>query len=722
MFGAAMKHVVLPVMVCLATASMGFAQSNVGPWNDPAHADAVAVFTGNKKALIYNTLTGTELLAIDGKVPLGDIILRVEGAADALYTPARRVGMTRQDALNLDLATQTTFGFAESSYGKPGDIWFFGQSNKMPKNMVPGKIADDLRRAVWIENGDLWRCDIDWRARKVVNKTKVTDLGVLENEPFLWAGDHVFIQGNFDPEKPVVRINLVTGEVEEIDWFVKPDTDMPLYTNPSETVAVSVSDEVIYLIDLSDGRTVTINNRPPDGYQYQMQQGASYGIGAGYSGLVSGKNSRNNSPLWVSDTLAVFYSAPKSYRFLEVFSVLDLSIGEVRSFLPDPDETRADLTTRSVMETAELISATEVFVRVKGETTKKEDIGKRFVPKQEHEYASIVNCKTGEITAAQYIPGAMWIDRNRRMFKRTDAGLGGNGTFIHDRRDDSERRISKYTDLQRNRMSVSSDGRLLLSSRKASPKTALCINMETGEVTEVGTFGSDRWSFISDEIVDLGLAEGAASPWGQPRPTCPLPSASADPAVGGRLAIEAKYADDTPEILMVARGAYKYIKGKHSLNQFIDPLKGVDQIVLVARDRDSTKLDSLLLAADFSPAADESKCMTYFSDRVKRTHAPQFRNKGFTVEQIDNIANCIAQKMYAKAASNGKSFRHATSNRGYGSLVKQFLSECEKNPAPAGKSEPMQEQAEGEETPDVLKKLNEAEKKAKKLKKIFGGG
>jgi hypothetical protein len=105
---------------------------------------------------------------------------------------------------------------------RPGDAANVKPLEKLPKQDIRGQsayLASDLRRVAYIDKGDWWRGDIDWAAGDVVNRKQVTSVGQFSpnNQPVLgWFGNYLFVFGNFDEKKPVVRIDLVSGDLLEI--------------------------------------------------------------------------------------------------------------------------------------------------------------------------------------------------------------------------------------------------------------------------------------------------------------------------------------------------------------------------------------------------------------------------------------------------------------------------------------------------------------------------
>jgi actin-related protein len=108
------------------------------------------------------------------------------------------------------------WGFANSLSGlfDPSGVSPIIQSNSFPSE---GKMAADYRRVVYVESGDIWRGDYDWSNGSVINKKQVTTSGLFEGKRiFLWYGNTILVNGEFSKDKPIVKIDLVSGSTEEL--------------------------------------------------------------------------------------------------------------------------------------------------------------------------------------------------------------------------------------------------------------------------------------------------------------------------------------------------------------------------------------------------------------------------------------------------------------------------------------------------------------------------
>jgi len=84
-----------------------------------------------------------------------------------------------------------------------------------------------FRRVVWIKDGNVWRSEINWDMGEIIKHQQVTHVGRFSFQdmrrvdlPVFWSGNHLFIDSGFDPQKPLVRIDLVSGQIDELDWLM----------------------------------------------------------------------------------------------------------------------------------------------------------------------------------------------------------------------------------------------------------------------------------------------------------------------------------------------------------------------------------------------------------------------------------------------------------------------------------------------------------------------
>jgi hypothetical protein len=179
----------------------------------------------------------------------------------------------------------------------------FGPSARGTAHPTP-IAARDQRRLVWVQDGDVWRGEEDWADNKIINAKQLTNVGVFQNlSPIVWWGQLLFVRGNFDPQKPIVRINLATGATDEL-----PADDIGIgtgnggsYISPNSDHVVGFTPDVIFVNDLRTGKRLFISNdiKIDVGQIYWLNDDILYVIGLGDdNGNVAKLDLRNGKAEW----------------------------------------------------------------------------------------------------------------------------------------------------------------------------------------------------------------------------------------------------------------------------------------------------------------------------------------------------------------------------------------------------------------------------------------
>lgn len=160
------------------------------------------------------------------------------------------------------------FGFAVplAKFSKPYQKAKILIKYKDPSSSQGPFLSSDYRRVVYYENGDVWRADFDWMSGQLKNNTQVTSIGLLgSKKPLLWYGNHLYIKTNFSKEKPVARVNLSTGQIDELGTinallpvFRKKGSN---FVNPDAYRVVNPTRDVLHSFDARSGRIAQFNNR-----------------------------------------------------------------------------------------------------------------------------------------------------------------------------------------------------------------------------------------------------------------------------------------------------------------------------------------------------------------------------------------------------------------------------------------------------------------------------
>ncbi len=130
----------------------------------------------------------------------------------------------------------------------------------LPHDNVPSWVSPNLQRFIKIKDGDVWKGKIDWKLGKTTDLENVTNLELLTNcEPITWYKDTLYLRNKSATENPIIRINLESGELEELPdsppfayySFGSPDGRF-LFTSDGR-------DGLLHVFDAEDRTTFTID-------------------------------------------------------------------------------------------------------------------------------------------------------------------------------------------------------------------------------------------------------------------------------------------------------------------------------------------------------------------------------------------------------------------------------------------------------------------------------
>ncbi len=128
----------------------------------------------------------------------------------------------------------------DGSEYRSSSLWKNDSSSNTRNHWMAAEfMPDDLRRVIYIDKGDLWRATIDWKEGKLADARQITKLGLLDpqkNKLLHWHGNTAWLWGEFDKDKPVVRVNLLTGalmEMSSLGVFSPGDRTGRTQRNPS---------------------------------------------------------------------------------------------------------------------------------------------------------------------------------------------------------------------------------------------------------------------------------------------------------------------------------------------------------------------------------------------------------------------------------------------------------------------------------------------------------
>ncbi len=164
------------------------------------------------------------------------------------------------------------------------------------------RVADtDWRRFVFIAEGDLWRGTVDWKDRKAVDVKRLTNTSQLGGARILhWHGRTVWLWTGLSQEKPVARIDLITGVIAETPSYnLFPEHENRLVASPSGGLLASMTKDWILALDLRDNRLISIANHFPVAVANPSANEAKQGRYELGQAKITGLNALGGDPVWL---------------------------------------------------------------------------------------------------------------------------------------------------------------------------------------------------------------------------------------------------------------------------------------------------------------------------------------------------------------------------------------------------------------------------------------
>ena len=145
------------------------------------------------------------------------------------------------------------FGFASSVtiFSPYVSRLAFEHDTDRPIPQGSGFLSSDLRRLGYLENGDLWLADVDWWNAKVANHRKITSLGVLMRRPLLWYKNDLYFWMGRNENRPVLKINLANGELQEFKGAAFAEEMRNAWISPTRRFVCRNEEEFVQCYDTS---------------------------------------------------------------------------------------------------------------------------------------------------------------------------------------------------------------------------------------------------------------------------------------------------------------------------------------------------------------------------------------------------------------------------------------------------------------------------------------
>jgi len=478
------------------------------------------------------------------------------------------------------------------------------------KKGIKTHLAIDQYRMVWFADNDVWRGEMDWVTGEIKNRKRVTQLQVFTNhEPLAWTGNHLFIHGNFNPKKPLVRVDLVTGEIQELDWlmFEGRSIHKQVLWNPTGKVAIHPGPEAIRLIDMTNGKVTAIGD--PTWAKI----------------LVALKNKQ--STWWYDET-----TLHMSLEFMGMvgFGLLDLKTPAIRAVefkAINENGDRLDVSRKhSFGNTLHLWRSPAAISYLGAKSVKGQSDPGTF------QWVHL-DLTSNEVTLGPkltYDGPKTILNRHQLIYTVTDQGLTGNGTFLFDLRTGKATRLVAFTDTQGHVLNAAGD--LVLFSR-----------VNTTDIYRVKIDGSDLKQIAKGTVVGtvvtepLDLTTGLADkPW---EPDDASIIGSGKSVVTDRARLKELIKDEPVDVQEFALSAYNYAD---QYMRTYDTVKAALAIVQThkylkeAGDQNAKNYSTLVAKTDFS------KCLSREGLVEEGTYKAKMRLK--SKREMDAAAKVQAAK------------------------------------------------------------------------------
>jgi hypothetical protein len=139
-----------------------------------------------------------------------------------------------------------------------------GQTGIQPPGRLPGPFLNaDLRRVIYLRDGDVWRAELDWATREFQNHRQVTRVGILnparsgDISLIAWHENILLMRTRFSQERPILRVNLLSGEIEELEPMMVFIDGM--FPNPSASLLCASHRELLACYDVSTGEAFRVS-------------------------------------------------------------------------------------------------------------------------------------------------------------------------------------------------------------------------------------------------------------------------------------------------------------------------------------------------------------------------------------------------------------------------------------------------------------------------------
>jgi len=567
-------------------------------------------------------------------------------------------------------------------------------------------LNQDLRRMVWNEGGDIYRATFDWDTGEITDKQQVTELGVFQHMPeTIWAGNTLYLNAKFDEDNPVVRLDLLTGEINELPTqnVLDGNWEHSLITNPAATHAVRIDSPIIWIMDLRTSELTLAS------LEYEVQNGDGKPVirTGGHA------SSWDISPTWLDDYHLIIAGSLGGDA-----GVLDVRTGQMQWLTEGQERIR-------------------VFGLLPGHRYADAGImkpGTSTTPrKTEYTDRIIIDLTTGQHTTVD-VPAKMemhWLNDHYGVYENDEGGLTERGWWVYDRKKQATHRFTTMP-IGGRRLAFSPKHSLLIFTVHQKGSYTVDIN---GDDPKQITDEVQIWRLFGEPL-QLGLTDAAEDPWRaaaarEKARGDAVPMAKNEELIGVQK-VWAAVKDESPELREEALDRYQHF-ANNSEGYYYDPVKLTEIIVEARKANPDLNANNLLLKVDWRPALSRDRAKERFKQQLQRKVQMDLSRNRITAEQaeikLEWMANYVADYLYEEHPETGsiKSVRTALvrAPRAYEEQAPNAApSDDVQSNKPAKQADPSkkdtQEKQEDEDAEKTTEqKLKEANEIIKKMKNPF---
>jgi hypothetical protein len=608
--GFCISILILAFCLCLNRAAPA---AEAAPWLQAETADKY-VFVGKA---VWEIESG-KIVSPQGAPEVYGTARRIVGVNDKLFdipvSGVHPAGMTTPSLIEmLDGSSQqmpTLDGKAENDTGNGPAFW----------------VNSDHRRVVWMQGGDYWRGEIDWATAKVVNRKQLTQLGVFNpmTKPLLWWGHLLFVHGNFDKAKPIVRINLASGEITELETYraFVVQADGRLMVSPNACRVICVTPSVIYCYDVRTGRASMTRTKFED---LPSTRGRQLFVGL--------------PPIWTDeDTIYSLDGAGYLARIDLRNSRMDV--------LQEPPviiqlEERAYTKVEGLVPGSHLIDIARMSSG--GKST-------HAIPRERF----LFDVTNTQRTALPFDDSAngRWLDDSMFLYTKTQGGLSAVGTWLYDRTANSHKRLTGVS-IDYDRMAVLKKQKQIWAVSQQAGTSLIRMNLDGSGSQNLGPcqLGMVRQMPGEDRAIDLGFASAKEDLW-KPAAVDEAAIAATQPAEPplGKLKLFELTKDASVDEKSFAELSYDYAGSNDYLTNYCDSVKFAMKLLDAHKADSQTPFSNLMINVDLSDVVDRDHLIRYGHEQALRTIGMDTKLTPDQKRQIADRAGPLLADAYFKQA------------------------------------------------------------------------